>query len=139
MWYNLSMNIPTAAHTSAGHVITVLKEHLSKDNNVLFALLFGSYASGRQKKRSDIDVAVYFKSPPSGLDLFCFINSLSDICGSDIDLVVLNTASPFLKHQIMKYGILLEIKDRLSYRQFRERLISEYQEYKYISSMEIYD
>ncbi len=122
-----------------GRVIGVLKEYLSKDDNVIFALLFGSYASGKQKKRSDIDVAVYFNNPPCGLDLFSLINTLSDICAADMDLTVLNTASPFLSHQVLKYGVALAIKDRHIYRRFREGVISGYDEYKFISGMAVYD
>ena len=129
----------TTPHADLGPIISELKEHLSKDDNILFALLFGSYASGKQKKRSDIDVAVYFNSPPSGLDLFSLINTLSDICAADVDLIVLNTASPFLRHQVMKYGVALVIKERQIYRRFREGVISGYDEYKFISGMAVYD
>ena len=120
-------------------MISVLKEYLLHDDNVLFAFIFGSYAVGKQKKRSDIDVAIYFHNPPQGLDLFSLINTLSDICKADIDLVVLNTASAFLRHQVMKYGVALVIKDQDVYRHFREDVISGYDEYKFISGMAVYD
>jgi uncharacterized protein len=133
------MNILIPRHTDSGRIISDLKEYMSKDDNVLFAVLFGSYAAGKQKKRSDIDVAVYFRNPPFGLDLFSLINTLSDICAADIDLIVLNTASSFLRHQVMKYGVALAIKDQHIYRQFRECVISGYDEYKFISGMMVYD
>lgn len=129
----------TTQHADSARIINDLKEYLSKDDNVLFAFLFGSYATGKQKKRSDIDVAVYFNNPPCGLDLFSLINTLSDICAADIDLIVLNTASPFLRHQVMKYGVALAIKDQHIYRLFRECVISGYDEYKFISGMTVYD
>ena len=125
--------------TDPWRVIGVLREFLSRDDNVLFALLFGSYAAGRQKKGSDIDLAVYFENPPAGLDLLGLVNTLSGVCSADIDLVVLNGASPFLRHQVMKYGVPLEVKDRVLYREFREKVISEYDDYKYISGMAAYD
>lgn len=122
-----------------GLIIRDLREFLSRDDNVLFALLFGSYAAGRQKKGSDIDLAVFFESPPAGLDLLGLVNTLSELCSADIDLVVLNGASPFLRHQVMKYGVPLEVKDRILYREFREKVISGYDEYKFISGMAVYD
>jgi len=125
--------------SDSGRIISDLKEYLSTDDNVLFAFLFGSHAGGKQKKRSDIDVAVYFNNPPGGLDLFSLINTLSDMCVADIDLIVLNSASPFLRHQVMKYGVALTIKDQHIYRQFRECVISGYDEYKFISGMMVYD
>ncbi|BCB95254.1 hypothetical protein JZK55_01760 [Dissulfurispira thermophila] len=45
--------------------ISKIKKSLKKDDNVIFALLFGSYATGKQKKDSDIDIAIYFKKKPN--------------------------------------------------------------------------
>ena len=133
------MEMWTTSHIDACLILSDLKGYMSKDDNVLFDFIFGSYAAGKQNKGSDIDVAVYFNDPPYGLDLFGLINTLSDLCGADIDLIILNRASPFLRHQVMKYGVALAIKDRHIYRQFREGVISGYDEYKFISGLAIYD
>ncbi len=116
-----------------------LKQFLESDNNVLFAILFGSFASERKRKGSDMDIGIYFANPPEGLELLNLINILSDIAGVDVDIVVLNKASAFLRHQVMKHKIPLVIKDRIAYRNFREKTISDYDEYKYISGMNVYD
>ncbi len=126
--------------TKQKHIdFSALVEFLRGDRNVVFALIFGSYGAGRQKEKSDLDLAIYFKNPPEGMVLFELSNTLSDICGRDIDLVVLNSASPLLQHQVMKSRQPLIIKDPTLYRQFRERVISAYDEYKYISGMSAYD
>src|SRR4030042_2294948 len=88
-----------------------------KDSNIIFAILFGSHVQKKQKN-SDIDVAIYFKKPPEGLKLLRLINMLSNQTGKEVDLVVLNDASAFLTHQVMKYGIPLTIKDRNIYGRF---------------------
>lgn len=116
-----------------------LKEFMSDDQNVYFAFIFGSYVKGKQKKTSDLDIAIYFKNPPGGVDLLYLINTLSDLTGKEIDLVILNSASAFLRHQVMKYGIPLVIKDRNVYMRFREKTISDYDEYKFVSGMYVYD
>lgn len=116
-----------------------LKEFLRSDCNIVFALIFGSYGAGRQKEESDLDLAIYFENPPEGMALFELSNTLSDICGRDVDLVVLNNSSPLLQHQVMKNRHPLIIKDPTIYRQFRERVIVAYDEYKYISGMSVYD
>ena len=116
-----------------------LKKFMSDDQNVYFAFIFGSYVRGKQKKISDLDIAIYFKNPPEGIDLLYLINTLSDLTGKEIDLVTLNSASAFLRHQIMKYGIPLIIKDRDVYMRFREKTISDYDEYKFVSGMYVYD
>ncbi len=128
-----------AAMKAEEDIFHELRAFLLDDVNVRFAFIFGSYARGKQDRRSDLDVAIYFKSPPSGIDLLGLINVLSDISGRDVDLVALNSASPLLRHQVMKYGLQLVVKDRDVYTLFRENTIADYDEYKYISGMNIYD
>jgi len=93
----------------------------------------------RQKKISDIDTGIYFIQPPEGMDLLYLINTLSELAGREVDVVVLNNAPPFLRHQIMKNRVILTIKDMAAYTRFREKTISDYDEYKYISGMNVYD
>ncbi|MBI5049283.1 MAG: nucleotidyltransferase domain-containing protein [Nitrospirae bacterium] len=116
-----------------------LMEFLKSDANIIFAFVFGSYAKGRQKPFSDIDIAIYFKNPPKDVELLFIINKLSELAGKDIDLIVLNNASAFLRHQVMKYGIPLAVKDHYIYTKFREKTITDYDEYKYVSGMYVYD
>ena len=116
-----------------------MADHLRKDANVDFGLLFGSQESGRQKAGSDLDIAILFKTPPEGMALLHYINTLSELTGAEIDLAVLNRASAFMRHQVFKTGVPLLIKDPVRYRRFREKTISDYQEFKYVSGMQIYD
>jgi predicted nucleotidyltransferase len=116
-----------------------LRKFLENDPNVVFALIFGSAAAGKRKKYSDIDLGIYFVQPPEGLDLLSLINTLSELTGGNVDVVVLNNASALLRHQVLKNRLALTIKDRMVYRKFREKTISDYDEYKYISGMNVYD
>lgn len=119
--------------------IQKIKDFLNSDSNVIFAFLFGSGATEKQSRESDIDIGVYFVQPPVGLDLLNLINTLSELTGKNVDVVVLNSASVFLRHQVMKHRIALTIKDTVIYRKFREKTIADYEEYKYVSGMNIYD
>ncbi|MCU0579701.1 MAG: nucleotidyltransferase domain-containing protein, partial [Desulfobacterota bacterium] len=60
------------------------------------------------------------------------------LTGAEIDLVVLNKASAFLRHQIFKTGVPLLVKDPVGYRLFREKTITDYQEFLFISGMPAY-
>lgn len=115
--------------------IIKLKEKLMANPNILFAFVFGSYAQGREKPGSDLDLAVYFQDPPQGLPLLDFISEVSDFAGKEVDLVVLNRASAFLRHQVMKQGVRLFAKSPVSYRRFREKTIEDYQTYKFVSGL----
>ena len=116
-----------------------LKRFFENDNNVVFAMIFGSYAVGRQKKGSDVDVAVYFINPPQGMSLLNFINKLCEHVEKEVDLIVLNHASAFVRHQVMKNRLTVVIRDHLAYRRFREKTMTDYDEYKFISGMNLYD
>jgi len=115
-----------------------LTEYFLNDTNIVFALYFGSYVHKRRRPR-DLDVAIYFKDPPEGINLLFLINNLSNISDREVDLVVLNNASVFLRHQVMKYGIPAVIKNRDIYRRFREKTIADYDEYKFVSGLNRYD
>lgn len=116
-----------------------LKNFMDNDPNVIFALIFGSIATGKQKRGSDIDIGIYFVNPPEGLDLLDLVNVLSELTGREVDVVALNNASALLRHQAMKNRVALTIKDMVIYRKFREKTISDYDEYKYVAGMNIYD
>jgi predicted nucleotidyltransferase len=121
----------------ASDLIRNLIAFLDRDPNVIFAVMFGSAAAGTMVKDSDIDMAIYFRNPPEGLDLLSLINNLSDLTGRDVDVTVLNRASAFLRHQMIKTKLNLIIKDEIEYRKFREKTLLDYEEYKYVSGMNV--
>ncbi len=119
----------------AGASLIDLKEYLARDENICFGLVFGSHARGRARSDSDLDLALYFHEPPQGLALLDLINTLSNLAGKEVDLVVLNQASAFLRHQVIKQGTRLLIKDPVEYRQFRERTMIDYDIYRYLTGL----
>jgi len=119
--------------------ILKLKDYLNKNDNVLLAFIFGSFASKKLRNNSDLDIAVFYKIPPTGFEILFEINKLSKIAGTDVHLAILNSASPLLKHQVMKNKINLVVKDEKFFGKFREDVMSQYDEYKYISGMSKYD
>ncbi|MFP4582297.1 MAG: type VII toxin-antitoxin system MntA family adenylyltransferase antitoxin [Desulfococcaceae bacterium] len=112
-----------------------LKATLEAEPVVLFALIFGSFARGEERPDSDLDVAVYFSSPPEGLEVLEWLNRLSNAAEREVDLVVLNRASPLLRHQVMRHRIRLLVRDEAAYVRFRERTMRDYDEYLYVSGM----
>lgn len=88
---------------------TQIKKALEGDKDILFAYLFGSHASGRARPDSDIDVAVYL-DPDCDLvgKQLALIEKLSKALGTDrIDVVVLNTARPSLRNEVVHGRLLL--------------------------------
>ena len=77
-------------------IVKILKKYGIKK-----AGIFGSYAHGAQKKRSDIDILIL---PPKGMGIEFFgLNlELEEKLGKKVDLVSYNGLSKYLKGYILK-------------------------------------
>lgn len=108
--------------------------YLAAQQGIAAALLFGSAAAERLQPQSDIDLAVLFlhEHVPDGFAPVDMRGDLEQIAGRDVDLVVLNGASPIIAFQAVRYGVLLIAPDRPTYDRFAMRLVSEYADFKRI-------
>ena len=75
-----------------------------KSSNVVRAGIFGSYARGEAKKRSDIDILIEVRKGKkfSLLDLVGLQMELEDKLGKKVDLLTYNGISPYLKKYILE-------------------------------------
>lgn len=84
---------------------------LKHEKNILLAYIFGSSAKSNSRSPNDIDIAIMLNNNVHGMKKLEFINALSDKLSSvvkrPIDIVILNSAAPALKQQVIKYGYLL--------------------------------
>lgn len=98
---------------------------------IRFAYLFGSLASGSAGVLSDIDIAVFFDETIDGRKEAygpeCQLPpDLEQILGQPVDLAVLNTASVFLRYQVLKKGELLFCRSEKERIRFHEETIRSY-------------
>jgi len=107
-----------------------LKSCFSAREDIVCVYLFGSQASGKQNVRSDVDIAVLFKSnltreerTEKCLDL---MNSLSSALDKDVDVAALNDASSFLRFQVIKNGQRIYERPGRSERGFEANAIVDY-------------
>jgi predicted nucleotidyltransferase len=64
--------------------------------------IFGSFATGKTKKGSDVDLLVEFEDM---IDLFDFVHlndEIQQVLKSKVDLVTPDTIKPYIKPRIMK-------------------------------------
>jgi len=113
-----------------------VKELFERLDYIIFAYLFGSYATGKVWAMSDIDIAVYV-DPRKVNDLFKLklrlLGMLNDAFKTDkIDLVILNEAPPVLKYEILVKGILIFTKDKEIHTEFYLRATKEFFDFQYI-------
>jgi predicted nucleotidyltransferase len=85
---------------------------LSRKEAVLAGYLFGSVVSGKVRKGSDIDIAVLLRDAMRPAQRFrCRLELMADLGSalrrSDVDLVILNEASPLLAHRVLSKGKLV--------------------------------
>ncbi len=78
-------------------IIPILKEQ-----DVLKAAYFGSFARGEAKKNSDIDILIKLKGGKTLLDLIEIKQTLETILGKKVDLITYNGLNPLLKKAILK-------------------------------------
>jgi len=95
--------------------------------------LFGSRAVGRAIPTSDVDVAVYLDKKLCGdffekrLDL---IVKFSKLLKKETDVLILNTAFPFLRYVVLKEGKLIFDRDESQRIDFELKSINEYFDFR---------
>lgn len=111
-------------------IVEKCKSILMKNGDIIFAYIFGSYVHGRMRKDSDIDIAIYLAKE---LDIDVYLNlkmTLTDICKREVDLIILNEATPLLKYQIYKNHILLFTQDKTIESNFKVNTLFEFNDMK---------
>src|SRR3989344_1629228 len=103
--------------------IQKLKDYFEKRDDVVMAFLFGSQGTGRARKNSDWDIAVYFKPIIHGeLEVHREFpqqsrmwEDMECLTETEVDLLVLNRAKPSLVFSVLNSGMPLAMKDRTLY------------------------
>ena len=109
-----------------------LKIFLGERPEILLAFLFGSFASKRAHSSSDVDIGILFKTVPKIDAINDIAEELSSIFEREVDLAVLNHASPILKMQVLKNGMLLYARDKKHFHQFFVDTVNQYDDLKQI-------
>ena len=129
-------NMDSKESLTKQEILKTVKELFEPLDYIIFAYLFGSYATGKVWAMSDIDIAVYV-DPRKVNDLFKLklrlLGMLNDAFKTDkIDLVILNEAPPVLKYEVLVKGILIFTKDKEIHTEFYLRATKEFFDFQYI-------
>lgn len=109
-----------------------LKTFFKRRHKILLAFLFGSFASNCSRPSSDVDIGILFETVPDIYVINGITEDLSSILQREADLVVLNHASPVLKMQILKNGILIYSSNKKYFHQFFADTVNQYDDLKRI-------
>jgi predicted nucleotidyltransferase len=99
---------------------------------IILVFLFGSSARNRLRPSSDVDIGILFKSIPEIEAKNALTQELSSILKREVDLVALDHASPILRMQILKHGILVYSRRKKDFYQFFTDTVNQYDDLKRI-------
>lgn len=90
-------------HMAEGNVIDAISAALST-YSIELAIVFGSYATGREQAESDVDIAVDAGHPLTVEQKMALIGSIARQTGRPVDLVDLRTVGEPLLGEILREG-----------------------------------
>lgn len=104
------------------------------DKDIVAAILFGSESLGTASVDSDIGIALLYASNhiPNPISVLGFRQQISDEMRQDVDIVLLNKASPIIAMQAIKNGVPLLIRDQKVYDAYEVQLITDYADVKHM-------
>lgn len=121
---------------TATTIIEKLKTVLEPKKEIAAAYLYGSYAKGMSGRLSDVDVAVILdesislRDSPFGYKAELLTDLMKALCTNSVDLLIANTAPPFLRFQIFRYGRLIFSRSEALRIEFQVKTIAEYNDIK---------
>lgn len=92
--------------------IARIGDYAAHQKGLVAVYVFGSVATGRNRQRSDVDLAIMVQGALSPAERVAMETELSNLVHRDVDLVVFHQASSLLQHQVLKHGCLIYEADR---------------------------
>ncbi len=89
-------------------LIQEAQNYFQKDDRILLAILYGSYARGTVRKDSDIDIAIHAEKVLNATELMDLHSDLVKILGVEVDLIQLQNAKGLILKEIVKHGLRLK-------------------------------
>lgn len=122
----------------AGRLIDEVAAFLTVQDFIDFALLFGSYADGKETPLSDIDLGIHLCRAVDLLTLGRVTAELERITRRSVDILVLNDSlkrDPGKAYRVVASGKLIACKDRSAYVNFKTQAILRYLDTAYLREM----
>ena len=108
---------------------------LAAQYNLALVILFGSHSREESTPMSDTDIAVLIDTNARDisykLELAMLLDFQKVVNNGEVDLVLLNKATPFLKYQVATEGKLLFEKQNDLYVEFMTKAMKEYEDVRH--------
>jgi predicted nucleotidyltransferase len=123
-------------------IITRIRKILEPDEDILFALLFGSTITDRAGPLSDMDFAVYLRHKPFDNDrerqfekkleiLTRLIKEFGDRYGDNVDLLILNNNYSPIVYNVLSMGIPILTRNNEDLIEFRLDFLRKFMDFEY--------
>ncbi len=89
------------------NILAAQRDTLEKKYRVKTIGVFGSYARGKPKKRSDVDILVEFTETPDFFEFLDLEEYLTDILEIKVDLVTKDALKPYIGKRILEEVVYL--------------------------------
>lgn len=107
-------------------------EYIKKEQNIEFAILFGSYANDTYDENSDIDIAVMYKEYVDEYEHAGKSIDISRVFGDiPVDYIDIEKANVFLQFEILEKGKVIYCEDEEDYTDFLRKVQELYIEMDY--------
>ena len=117
---------------------TLIKSYFEQKPEVAAVYIFGSYAKGKQRRTSDIDIGILLQgSDRTGAydKRIDYMVELSGLLKKDIHPVILNSAGEALIRQIFLKGKCILVNDLRELAKFKMMMISRIADFGYYRTM----
>lgn len=101
---------------------TILKQYFKGRKEIAAIYLFGSYASGKERYMSDVDIGVLFNHKHSKFSEILkekYMLQLGRLLRKDIHPVIMNSAGEVLLKQILGKGKLVLVENLKFHKEFK--------------------
>jgi uncharacterized protein len=112
----------------------IISDYFSNKDEVVAVYLFGSYASGKNRTFSDIDIGILLnRADPESVNQqkMGYLTELSRIIRKDVHPVILNFASEVLMKQIFSKGRCILINDSKKLAKYKMTMYAKIADYAY--------
>ncbi|MBF8435542.1 nucleotidyltransferase domain-containing protein [Halanaerobiaceae bacterium Z-7014] len=105
--------------------------NLDDIENIQAAYLFGSHASGKANRLSDLDIAILLREEKNQSEIkLKVLKELTDLGYDNIDLVILNNLSIVAKYEVVKHNNLLYAAEDFEPNSYFSLTIRKYLDFK---------
>lgn len=105
------------------NIIKIIEKNIK---NVGIIYIFGSYAEGIEREKSDVDIAFYSLENYSEYKIFLLAQKISAEIKKEVDLVQLKKSSTVFQKEVVSKGIVIFEKNHIEREKFENTVLKKY-------------